>query len=372
VEQVRALPAYVDTVVVGGGVIGVAVTYWLARLGAAVLLLESRLPAWGASGRNAGLVLGNGASLGTLRQVLDDEAIEAEYGEPGHLALAASDATLASFRQELASRPPTAAPLRVLDRGECEELLRTRISERFVGGRWMPLAGALHPGRFLYGLVGAAVRRGGAVAFRRPVVRLRRVSRGDGWDVRTARGELVRARRVVLAANVWSARLWRPMAKVLAPARGQMLATRPLAFRFLPAMAVDYGALYWRQTADGAVLLGGYGGLDPAAERSARESLNPRIQDALERFLPGAFPAIPDVVVAQRWAGIMDVTPDGRPLAGPWPDDPTLWVAAGFGGHGLPPALPVGHALARAMVHGERPPELDALSPARFARALAC
>ena len=364
------LPGRVEVAVVGGGVVGVAAAYWLARLGAEVLVLESRLPGWGASGRNAGLVLGGPASLETVRSVLDEEGIDAGYEEPGHLALASSEAVLESFRRELAARPPSATPLHLLDRAECEALLGTRVAARFHGGRWMPRAGALHPARFVYGLAGAAVRRGGALASRTAVVGLRPAARGDGWMVRTGRGT-VRAGRVVLACNASCARLWPPLGKVLSASRGQVLATRPLPPLFRPGMAVDYGAVYWRQRADGTVVVGGCREAAPEAERTAREALSPRIQEALERFLPGAFPGVPGVAVARRWAGIMDATPDGRPLAGAWPDGSGLWVAAGFGGHGLPPALGTGRALARAMVEGSRPAELEALDPARFREALA-
>jgi glycine/D-amino acid oxidase-like deaminating enzyme len=131
-------------------------------------------------------------------------------------------------------------------------------------------------------------------------------------------------------------------------------------------MAVDYGAAYWRQASDGSVLLGGCRDADPRAERSAREAVNPRVQAALERLLPGLFPGLGPVAVARRWAGVMDATPDGRPLVGAWPGARGVWVAAGFGGHGLPPALGAGAALARAIVHGERPPELAPMDPARF------
>ncbi|MET0399385.1 MAG: FAD-binding oxidoreductase, partial [Longimicrobiaceae bacterium] len=191
------------------------------------------------------------------------------------------------------------------------------------------------------------------------------------WEVATARGR-VRAGRVVLACGAGAARLWPPLAGVLAATRGQVLATRPLPRVFRPGMAVDYGTLYWRQTGDGTVVLGGLFGLDAERERSSREALNPRIQGALEHFLPEAFPDLPRVAVARRWAGIMDATPDGRPVVGEWPDAPGLWVAAGFGGHGLPPALGTGRALARAMVEGERLAELDALDPGRFRATVPC
>lgn len=365
------LPARVQVAVLGAGVIGTAVAYALARRGARVLVLESRLPGWGASGRNAGLVLGGPASLRELRALLDEEGIEAGYAEPGHLALAGSPEVMDRFRAERAARPAGAAPLQLLDRGECEALLGLRVSPRFQGGRWMPVAGSLHPARFLYGLAGAAVRRGARVAAGTPVRAVRPAARGAGWEVRTGRGT-VRAERVVLACNARAARLWPPLRPVLSPSRGQVLATRPLPPRFGPGMAVDYGAVYWRQAEDGTVVIGGCRDADPGAERTAREGLNPRIQRALQAFLPAAFPGLERVRVARRWAGIMDATPDGRPLAGPWPGAPGLWVAAGFGGHGLPPALGTGRALAEAMLEGTRPAELAPLDPARFAETLPC
>ena len=62
----------------------------------------------------------------------------------------------------------------------------------------------------------------------------------------------------------------------------------------------------------------------------------------------------------------MDRTADERPVVGPWHAS-GVWLAAGFGGHGLPPALGVGRALARAIVEGTSSPELERLSPERFA-----
>src|SRR2546423_6128919 len=82
------LPTEVEVVVIGGGVMGVSTAYWLARFGADVLLLESRDLAFGASGRNGGLVLGDDASLSEIRAVLREEGIVADYEEPGHLSLA--------------------------------------------------------------------------------------------------------------------------------------------------------------------------------------------------------------------------------------------------------------------------------------------
>ena len=78
----------------------------------------------------------------------------------------------------------------------------------------------------------------------------------------------------------------------------------------------------------------------------------------------------PYVTVDTRWAGIMDDTPDGRPLVGAV-GGTELWVAAGFGGHGLPPALGVGRALADGLTSGRAPDSLAAFTPARFEREAA-
>lgn len=361
------LPARTEVAVVGGGVIGVAAAYELARLGARPLLLERRRPGWGASGRNAGLVLGSAAALDAMRAVIARERLDADYQEPGHLALASSAAMLERMREEVAARPPTAMPVHILGRDACEDVLRMRVGAGLHGGRWMPRAGAVHPARFVSGLAGAAARHGALIAAGTAVRSLRRAPAG-GFALETPRGR-IQARQVVLACNSASARLWRPLGRLLSPSRGQVLATRPLPALFGPGMAVDYGALYWRQAPDGVVVLGGYHHLDPTAEATGREALNAPIQAALERFLPESFPDLPPVSVAWRWAGIMDQTPDGKPLAGPWPDGSGLWIAAGFGGHGLPPALEVGQALARAIVEGVRPALLATLDPARFRQA---
>jgi gamma-glutamylputrescine oxidase len=109
------LPSVVDVAVVGGGVLGAATGYWLARAGAAVVLLERTGLASGATGRNGGIV-----SIGTaesypraiarlghatvravwmltlenralLHQVLSEERIACDYREVGHLSLAVGE-----------------------------------------------------------------------------------------------------------------------------------------------------------------------------------------------------------------------------------------------------------------------------------------
>lgn len=367
-SALESLPVQKEVVVIGGGVIGVSIAYWLAKFGADVLLLEGHRLAYGASGRNAGFMLGDDAALNQVQVVLREEGIYADYDEPGHLALASSSAVLDQMHREVAERSTTALPVRVIARKDCEDLLAMRINERFLGGRWMPRAATIHPTRLVCGLAASAIRHGALLVEGIAALRIKRTHGGDAIEVETSQRR-IRARHVVLSCNYWTCRFLRSLRKVLSPARGQMLSSRPLPPIFRIGLAVDWGSVYWRQSKDGVIVLGGYRGLDPEGETGGRAKLNPKIQSALSRFLPDAFPNFPTIAIARRWAGIMDQTPDGKPIVGKWPGHSNIWISAGFGGHGFPPALVMGKALAQAIVHGSQSTVPGSYDPARFAMA---
>ena len=348
---------------------GLSTAYWLAGASLRITLVEARHVGFGASGRNAGLMLAGTSQLEApqhLLSVLSREQIDAEYRQTGHLALAASDEMLDRMHAEAAARSPDAPSLSVLDRAACEELLHTRIADGLLGGRWYPAGAVVHPSRLLRGLATAAALRGAHIA-ETTVVHGIRTRRGvDFADVETSRGRIT-ARHVVVAANAATRTLVPGLSTSFRPQRGQMLATRPVRHVFGPAMAIDWGTVYWRQTTTGAIVLGGCSHVDAAAERTSRARVNPRIQAALSNVLNGAFPDLPPLRIARRWAGIMDQTLDGRAIVGPSSAGSTQWVVAGFGGHGLPPAIAVGREVAAGVLAGEVPPTLDRFDPRRFA-----
>jgi gamma-glutamylputrescine oxidase len=355
--------------VVGGGVLGVAATYWLARRGVSVVLLEASALGCGASGRNAGFMLCGASPLedqGLIGSVLQEEAIAADFDQPGHLALAGSREIEERIRQEISRRPASAQPLEWLDHGQCESLVGLHISRRFSGGRWFPGGRTIQPVRLVYGLAHAAVSRGASILENTTVLSLQDDDGASGRICVATSSGRVRARQVVLACNFNTGVFLPELQPAFAPLRGQVVSTSPLPRLFGVGMAVDWGTLYWRQAGDGTVVLGGYHNLDPRAEATTEIGLNPTIQSALPRFLQEAFPGFPDFEVRHRWSGIMDETIDGKPIAGRSPDGREIWVIAGCGGHGLPPALGMGKAVAESMLDGKPCSMLGAFDPARF------
>jgi gamma-glutamylputrescine oxidase len=361
-------PHDVEVIVIGGGLMGISTTYWLARSGANVVLLEAYRIGWGATGRNAGLMLSGTGALedpGLVQTVLQEEGIDADYAVPGHLALASSQEIWEKIRHEAAQRKITSKPIHALDHAGCEDLLGMRVNARFLGGRWMPQAGLIHPTRFTYGLAAAALRHGAYLATQTPVIKVVPIVSQDRLEVWTAQGR-IRARHLVFACSTQVAHFVPLLQDIITPVRGQVMATEPLPLIFKMGMAVDWGTLYWRQTPEGFIILGGYRNLDPASEVGPDVAVNERIHTALASFLNNAFPDCPPIRVSQRWAGLMDQVKDDKPLIGALPHAPNQWIIAGFGGHGLPVGLGAGQALAKAIVTGHTPAVLDSFAPARF------
>lgn len=362
------LPAATEVVIVGGGIMGVSVAYWLARSGVPAVLLEARDLASGATGRNAGLVLAGSKPLENpefVRSVLQEESIDASYSAPGHLALASSEEIWDQFCAEADRRRNGTNPVHAINHASCEGLLGMKISKRYLGGRYYPAGGMVNPTRLVYGLATAAQRRGAAIVARTPVSSVNAGANGSDFTVTTDRGE-IRAGQVVFACNTALTTFATQFRDVITPVRGQVLSTQALPTVFRVGLGVDFGTVYWRQAPDGAIVIGGYRNLDRITETTTEENLNADIQQALADFLPETFPNFPKISIRRRWAGIMDYPSDGQPMIGPIPGSPGQWVIAGFGGHGLPGALGAARPLTEAITTGRTPDVLGPYSPARL------
>ncbi len=383
------LPARADLAVVGGGLLGAACAYWLARAGHAPLLLERDFLAAGATGRNGGLMVAGTAedypgavarlgratarriwalteqSVALLHETLIEERIDCAYCPNGHLQLA-----LGPEQQRRQER--TAELLRadgfgveLVDRAAAQALIDTPLGPQIAGGLMLP-GGRLHSGRLVWGLAEAARRHGAQI--REGVACLEIAQDGDGVRISTTAG-VVRARAAVVAANAWLGSLLPPLAGLVTPVRGQMLAyapARPLFSTGGSAAATPTGE-YWQQTADGTIVIGGCRAGAPKRDVGVSSTApSPEVQRAIERVLPDLFPGIALPPVALRWAGLMAFTPDYTPVAGPLPGTPGVWAVGGFSGHGMPFGMILGRLLAEALGGGAQANELQPFRIDRF------
>lgn len=375
------LPPTADVAVVGAGLLGAATSYWLARAGLLVVLLERTTPAYGATGRNGGIIsLGPAESypdaivrLGhetaraiwtltlenraLLRQVLTEENIVCDYREPGHLNLALGDDQLADQSEIVAALQADGFAATLLDRGQAQALIDMPLGPEIVGGKFIPENGLVHSARLVQGVVGAAQSHGARAC----VATVTLVSpEGPGVLIRTSQGNL-HAGAVIIATNAWIGELIPALAGLITPVRGQALAYAPIAPVFTTGLSVAITPTgeYWQQTADGSIVLGGCRAVAPGQDVGICQSQpTTEVQAALEQVMPRLFPQLGGLRVQQRWAGLMAFTQDYLPIADRAPGMPGVWVAGGFSGHGMPFGMRLGQLMCAAVTGSVAPDTL--------------
>ncbi len=380
VGSARSRPALgPDVVVVGAGVVGAATAYYLARAGLRVVVLDQAGIAREASGRNSGGIRqhGRGVDLPLAREALlrwaelNDE-LEEPFGwrQAGDVLVALTEREM--LRLERAAQVQREAGLHVelVDRAGLRELL-PGLTPRALGGSHCPTDAQANPVLAVWSLVNAVRRRGGSVLTGTTVLRLLTGRQGVRGVV-TSRGTF-QAPIAVLAAGPWtrSLALTAGVSLELLARRSQLAVTEPLPGTVRPFFAGN--AIYGRQTDEGNIVFGGGGSWERVEEdpiplpraRTARAA-TPRTLGRLATRLLELFPGLGGVTVLRAFSGLVDLTPDGLPLAGPVPGVPGLYVAAGTSGHGFGIAPAIGHRLAEAIVTGTVAPALHRFAPLRF------
>lgn len=382
------LPATADAVVIGGGILGLATAYWLAREGHRPVLLEQESIGAGASGRNGGFLpvgtaedydrtvdrLGRAGARELLSltlenrrlasRLIEEESIACDHRPAGHLHLALDAEEHAANRRLSQLLSEDGTPVDHLDRLDTGRLVHTELGPGIAGGLWFRDIGLVHSGKLLAGLAAAAARRG-ATLVRARVTRVQ--PRAGQSVIETDRGT-IGAGRVVVATNAWLDGLVPDLEGLVRPVRGQALAFAPVRRLFDTGMTALVTATeeYWQQTIDGSIILGGCRAVRRDRDEGNLSSAPTEdVQSALESVLPMLFPGIGPLRVTHRWAGPLAFTPDRLPILTRLPAG-AGWAAGGFSGHGMSLTMALGRGLAELVAGRPADPRFEYFSPQRF------
>lgn len=382
-----------DVVIIGAGITGCSAALWLARAGARVVVLEGREVAAAASGRNGGFLLGGTAETyatsivhygrerarrswvfslenhnlaAQLAEEMTFRGWEVGYHRSGSMRIASTDVELENVWESVRLLLEDGWEATQLDVNELPE----RIRGSYLGGSFHPMDGEVQPVAFVRGLARLAAAAGAEFYMHSPVIAL--AEHDNHVRAATAEGA-VEAEMALLATNAHLPGLlsqigaeW--LGAAIQPIRGQVLATTPLDEElFVWPCYADEGYQYWRQLADGRLVIGGWRNRSFETEYTDDETPGEPVQRHLDAFLREQLRVSErEAAVEHRWAGIMAFSRDGQPLVGKVPASSRCYVAGAYTGHGNAYAIASAQVVSELIRHGGHP-DADLFDPGRFA-----
>jgi glycine cleavage system aminomethyltransferase T/glycine/D-amino acid oxidase-like deaminating enzyme len=355
-------------VVIGGGVGGCSVAYWLARLGwDDVVLCERADLTSGSTFHSAGLVGQLRGSLSLTRMMMasvdlyrslgEEVGLETGWREVGSLRLASSEERMEELHRQAGWAKTFGLPLDLVSAEEAQELFPPMSIDGVLGAAYLPTDGYIDPSQLTSALAEGARRRGAEIVTQTRVTGLR-VERGRIAGVETDKGS-IETEVVVNAGGMFAAELGR-LAGVnvpVIPMAHEYLITRPHGVPLdVPTMRDPSLLIYFRGESGGLVM-GGYErhpapwGLD-GIPPDFNGKLLAEDWERFEELMTNALVRVPELgeaEVIRLVNGPEAFTPDGEFILGPT-ELPGFWVASGFCAHGLAGAGGMGKLVAEWIV----------------------
>jgi D-arginine dehydrogenase len=369
-----------DFIVIGAGIGGASVAYWLAQRARVVVLEREAQPGYHSTGRSAALFMesyGPDQVRALTRASLDffrhppvgfcDHDLLARRGAfvfagPGQeAALAAHEASVRA----------TSSRVTRMDAQAALAFLPVLRPDAVIGAVLEQDAADIDVDALLQGFLRGTRRHGGRIVHDAGVVGMRRSA--GLWDVTTAAGAY-RAPIVVNAAGAWADEI----ARLAGAVPVGLVPKRRSAFIFAPPDGIDTAhwplfldvAESFYVKPDAGMLLGSPCNADPVP---------PHDVQAEELDIATAIDSIERLTLlrirrpAHVWAGLRSFVADGELVGGFDPGVPGFFWAAGQGGYGIQSAPGAGRCYAAALLGDDPDPQLAAfgfdparIGPARF------
>ena len=373
-------------VVIGGGVGGASILYWLARLGwTDTVLVERARVTSGSTFHSAGLVGQLRGSLSLTQMMMNsvdlyrnlgqEVGLETGWHEVGSLRLASSEERMEELARQAGWAKTFGLPLELVSAQEAQRMFPPMSTDGVLGAAYLPTDGYIDPSQLTLALVEGARRRGAEIcedtrvtAIGTAANRVRRVVTDKGP---------IDTELVVNAGGMFAAEIGSLVGVTvpLIPMAHEYLITTPSGLpRDMPTMR-DPSLLVYYRPESGGLVMGGYE-RDPAPwglDGIPADFNGKLLEPDWDRFLPlmtnaiVRTPSLKDASVVRLVNGPEAFTPDGEFILGPT-EVRGFWVAAGFCAHGLAGAGGMGRLVVEWIIDGR--PHLDAweMDSRRFGR----
>ncbi len=379
-----------DAVVIGGGVIGNSIAYYLAKYGVDTLLIERKDLAAGTSGACDGFIFLQSKKPGfDLRLALestrlyenlaDELSYDIEYRKCGGMILIETEEQLKAIIELVDGQRKTGLDVKLM---RIPQELEPILSGHIIGATHSPLDAQVNPFKVVLGFAQGAKRKGAQILTHMEVQAIRtRTVRGELKvdSVITERGE-IKTNTVINAAGVHAPVIAKMVGLDLPiiPRRGQVLVTEPLP-DLVTSLLVDAEYITLKlapdhrgtdglglgftleQTASGNLLIGSTREFVGYDRRTTYHGIKAITQNVLR-----IAPALKEVNIIRSFAGLRPYTPDGLPILGKLRGVEGFIVAAGHEGDGIALAPITGKLIAELVVKGKPSISLDEFGLERF------
>jgi sarcosine oxidase subunit beta len=363
-----------DVVIAGGGVMGCALAYQLAKRNVDVALFERETLGSQSTGKCAGgvrqqfsmeanVLLGRMA-VRMFERFEEETGHAADFRQIGYLFLLSLPQHVEEFRHNMEMWHRLGlAEARWVDASDAAKMVPVLDVGDVLGCTFCPSDGIASPADVTAGYAAAARRNGARLREGVEVVGIE-VGGGRVQGVRTSQGEV--ATRVVFdCAGAWAPSIGR-MAGLeipILPYRRHVAVTEKVqgVSRTTP-MTVDFASSFYFHPEGDGVLFG-------MSDKSEPPGFSTEVSwDFLEKMsahIERRAPALAGAGIKTAWAGLYETTPDHQAILGPVPELEGFWCAAGFSGHGFMQAPAAALLLSQLLL--DQRSEID-ISPFAFTR----
>ena len=352
-----------EVVIIGGGIIGCATAYYLAKKGCSVIVLEgSDYIGNGGSSRNGGGVRQSGRDPRELPMVMwgiqniwptlsEELDVDVEYTQKGNLRLGKTDAHLKILQGLTDKAKACGLDVRMIDGNEVRQI-NPYLSEEVIGASWCPTDGHANPLTATLGYYKKARELGARFITGEPVEKILK-NKGKARKVVT-QNNVYEGEKILVAAGYESRMITESVGIdiPMQPLKMECLVTEAQPYMFEQMLGTAEADFYGHQSKHGSFVFGGSTGLEAYNKDNGKLISTSLGASCTCRGIIKYFPALSDAKIVRAWTGYIDECADKIPVISPVEEVPGLYLACGFTGHGFGIAPGAAYNIAEMMTEG--------------------
>lgn len=366
-----------DVVIVGGGIIGCATAYYLAKKNISVIVLEgSDYIGNGGSSRNGGGVRQSGRDPRELPVVMwgiqnlwptlsEELGVDVEYTQKGNLRLGKTQKHLDILTDLTNKATACGLDVKMIDAEEVKKI-NPHLSDEVVGASWCPTDGHANPLTATLGYYKKARELGVRFITGEKVTKLKSI-KGKLRQVITA-NNVYEGDKILVACGYESREITKtvgidvPIHKL----KMECLVTEVQPPMFEQMLGTAEADFYGHQSKHGSFVFGGSTGFE-GYELDKDALISNSIGGSCTcRGIMKYFPELSNSKILRMWTGWIDECADHIPVISKIDEVDGLYVACGFSGHGFGISPGAAYNLAELIADGTSTVDLSAFRYDRF------